>query len=259
MLPRVHKMFPKNLVLQSLGSFDMENRRADYRYINELPANDVAQIHRYIDEHATLDVCTAPMDILASNAIEELRSYNICKPMLLAEVGAVLPNHTGPSDLYPLDKEGTLMHDALFAPFFSGAAGGGNHWHWDVYIDKNDLWYHYARFNETVKDINPLHEGFVPLKLYHERLRIYVLAGHKTILAWCRDRENDWKSELMEGKKPEELLRQKVDFTSLVATNAVKKVSVYDPWQHQWKKAEKNSVVSLPAFKRSVVIKIEKQ
>ncbi len=73
---------------------------------------------RYIDEHATLDVCTAPMDILASNSIEELRSYNICKPMLLAEVGAVLPNHTGPSKLYPLDKEGTLMHDALFAPFF---------------------------------------------------------------------------------------------------------------------------------------------
>ncbi len=41
MLPRVHKMFPKNLVLQSLGSFDMENRRADYKYINELRANDV--------------------------------------------------------------------------------------------------------------------------------------------------------------------------------------------------------------------------
>ncbi|MBA2761947.1 MAG: cellulase family glycosylhydrolase, partial [Segetibacter sp.] len=115
MLPEVHKRFPQNLVLQSLGSFDMESRRPDYSYINKLPSNDIAQIHRYIDAGAKLDVCTAPMDILSADAINELRSYHFHKPMLLAEVGAVLPNHTGPSELYPLDKEGALMHDMLFA------------------------------------------------------------------------------------------------------------------------------------------------
>ncbi|RYZ30130.1 MAG: hypothetical protein EOO10_03900, partial [Chitinophagaceae bacterium] len=216
MLPQVQQLFPKNLVLQSLGSFDMESRRPDYRYINQLAANDVAQIHRYIDAHATLDVCTAPMDVLSSNAIDELRSYHIKKPMLLAEVGAVLPNHGGPSELYPLDTEGSLMHDMLFAPFFSGAAGTGNCWHWDHYIDKNNLWYHFARFNEVVKEIDPVAERFVPTTLFHDRLRIYVLVGKKTILAWCRDINNDWKTEFKEGKKAAEIKGAQIDFSSLL-------------------------------------------
>ncbi len=259
MLPQVQKKFPQNLVLQSLGSFDMESRRPDYSYINKLPSNNVAQIHRYIDAGAKLDVCTAPMDVLSADAINELRSYHIHKPMLLAEVGAVLPNHTGPSELYPLDKEGALMHDMLFAPFFAGAAGSGNSWHWDHYIDKNNLWDHYARFNESVKGINPIAEGFLPAAMYHNRFRIYVLVGNKTILAWCRDIKNDWKSEFKEGKAPEEISNEKIDFTSFVSTANIRKVSAYDPWKNQWKAAAKNSVVALPTFKRSMVIKIEKQ
>ncbi|MBA2760599.1 MAG: cellulase family glycosylhydrolase [Segetibacter sp.] len=258
MLPEVHKRFPQNLVLQSLGSFDMESRRPDYSYINKLPSNDVAQIHRYIDAGAKLDVCTAPMDVLSADAINELRSYHIHKPMLLAEVGAVLPNHTGPSELYPLDKEGALMHDMLFAPFFAGAAGGGNSWHWDHYIDKNNLWYHYARFNESVKGINPIAEGFMPTTMYHNRLRIYALVGNKTILAWCRDIKNDWKSEFKDSKKPEEIRNEKIDLGSFVSTTNIRKVSVDDPWRNQWEAASKDSVVALPTFKRSIVIKIEK-
>lgn len=258
MLPKVHKRFPKNLVLQSLGSFDMQSRRPDYSYINKLPSNDVAQIHRYIDVSAKLDVCTAPMDVLSADAINELSSYHIHKPMLLAEVGAVLPNHTGPSELYPLDKEGALMHDMLFAPFFAGAAGGGNSWHWDHYIDKNNLWYHYARFNESVKGINPINENFVPSTIFHNRFRIYVLIGTKTILAWCRDVKNDWKSEFKSGEQPEEINNEKIDFASLVSSHSIKKVSLYNPWENQWSSAAKNSFVTLPTFKRSMVIKIEK-
>ena len=244
--------------MQSLGSFDIESRRPDYRYINQLASNDVGQIHRYIDAHAALDVCTAPMDVLASDAINELRSYHIHKPMLLAEAGAVLPNHTGPSDLYPLDTEGALMHDMLFAPFFAGAAGGGNSWHWDHYIDKNNLWYHYTRFNETVKGINPVNEGFIPTILYHNRLRVYALVGKKTILAWCRDIKNDWKSEFKEGKKPEEISHEQIDFSSLVSSRLIKNINLYDPWKNKWATAMKNSIVALPSFKRSMVIKIEK-
>lgn len=258
MLPQVHKLFPGSLVLQSLGSFDMESRRPDYRYINQLASNDVAQIHRYIDAHATLDVCTAPMDVLASDAINELRSYHVCKPMLLAEVGAVLPNHTGPSDLYPLDTEGSLLHDSLFAPFFAGAAGSGNSWHWEHYIDKNDLWYHYARFNEVIKGLDPISEGFVPTVVYHRRLRTYALLGKKTILAWCRDINNDWKSEFREGRKPEEIGNETIDFSSLVSPRFTKRISIYDPWKNRWTTASRNSMIDLPSFRRSIVIKIER-
>jgi hypothetical protein len=258
-LVRVHQIFRKNLVLQSLGSFDMESRRPDYSYINSLTSDDVAQIHRYIDAGAKLDVCTAPMDVLASDAIDELRKYHLNKPMLLAEVGAVLPNHTGPSDIYPLDKDGVLLHDMLFAPFFSGAAGSGNSWHWDKYIGMNNLWYHFARFNECVKGLDPLTEGFIPLKMYHKRLRIYILAGKKTMTVWCRDIQNDWKSEFNDRQKPEEIKDQSVDLSSLVPGSDIKTLSFYDPWKNVWIPGSKSNIIELPSFYRSLIIKIEKK
>jgi hypothetical protein len=67
--------------------------------------------------------------------------------------------------LYAVDKDGSLLHDLLFAPFFAGAAGPGQAWHWDHYIDKNDLWYHFARFNEAIKDIDPVQEKFIPVEI----------------------------------------------------------------------------------------------
>jgi len=44
MLKEVKKRFPKNLVMQSLGSFDAESRRSVYKKMMLLPGNEVAQI-----------------------------------------------------------------------------------------------------------------------------------------------------------------------------------------------------------------------
>ncbi|WP_229365666.1 hypothetical protein [Fibrisoma montanum] len=258
MLPEVHRKFPKNLVMQSLGSFDSEKARPDYRFINSLKANDVAQIHRYLDKGGQLAVVTAPMDVLASNAVAELRSYGLQKPMLLAEVGAVKPKHTGPSELYPLDKAGMLLHDMLFAPFFSGAAGTGMAWHWDSYIDKNNLWYHYQRFTEAIKGVDPVDEQFVPVTIPHPTLRIYGLSGRKTLLLWCRDAENDWQQELEKGRAP--ALRQNltVNVDTLLSAKQIRQVTTYDPWQHKTQRARRSAAVQLPDFTRSIVVRINR-
>lgn len=259
MLPEVHKMFPKNMVMQSLGSFDNEKARMDYRFINQLPINDVAQIHRYLDMGASMDICKAPMDILAGNAIEELRSYNIEKPMLLAEVGGVKPKHTGPIDLYAKDVDGTLLHDLLFAPFFSGAAGPGHAWHWDSYIARNNLWYHFSRFNQSIKGINPVAEHFVPVKIMQEKLQLYVLVGRKNILVWCRDLENTWENELVKDNPPSIRKGIILDLSSLLSSKALKSISTYDPWKNEWTSQKKENGVLLPDFKRSIVLKVEKK
>ncbi len=258
MLPRVHEMFPKNMVMQSLGSFDSDGARDIYRYINRLTSNDVAQIHRYLDLGANLDICKAPMDLLASDAIDELRSYEVEKPILLAEVGGVKPRHTGPIEVYEVDKDGILLHDLLFTPFFSGAAGPGHAWHWDSYIDKNNLWYHFQRFSEAIKGIDPVKENLKPVKIEHPKLRIYALAGEKTILLWCRDTENDWENEFVKGILPSELNGLSVDISDLVKNKKIKSVETYDPWKNEWSKARKDMQVELPDFKRSVVVRIEK-
>jgi len=50
-----------------------------------------------------------------------------------------------------------------------------------------------------------------------------------------------------------------VDFTSLVPKKQIRKVGLYDPWKNERISMGENSVVSLPTFKRSIVIRIDKQ
>jgi hypothetical protein len=83
--------------------------------------------------------------------------------------------------------------------------------------------------------------------------------GRKNILAWCRDIKNDWKSEFREGKMPEAISNESVDFGPLVPAHLSRKVNVYDPWKNKWITVANNSKVSLPSFKRSIMIKIERQ
>jgi len=162
MLPRVKEIFPKNLVMQSLGSLDRESSFPIYEFINRLPSNEVAQVHRYIDEGAELAVCGAPVDSMASDAIAVLRGYGLRKPMLLAESGAVKPVHTGPHPIYKVDTMGSVLHDVLFAPFFSGAAGPGHLWHWDHHIDKQHTWFQMGRFARAVEGVTPFAKGSNP-------------------------------------------------------------------------------------------------
>ncbi|HMI60264.1 MAG TPA: hypothetical protein VK518_05130 [Puia sp.] len=258
MLPRVQELFPQHLVMQSLGSFDSPGRRREYRNITSLPSNAIGQIHRYLDEGAQLDVCKGPLDLLAADAIEELRSYQLHKPLLLAETGAVRPSHAGPSDLYAMDKAGMMLHDMLFAPFFSGAAGSGNPWHWEEYIDKYGLWYHFGRFGAIVNGINVIAEEFQPEKDRQDRLRLYVLRGTNTTLIWCRDSRNDWRSELQAGIAPETVSGAVVNCSGWVSPQQIKEVTCYDPWVGQWRNIEPAGRLLLPDFRRSVVIKINK-
>jgi hypothetical protein len=259
MLKEVKQRFPENLVMQSLGSFDSEKVRSSYRKMMLLPGNEVAQVHRYLDLGAKMEVCQMPMDIICSSAVEEILSYNTGKPVLLAETGAVEPSHSGPSKFYPVDSAGILLHDILFAPFFSGSAGTGMCWHWESYVDKNNLWYHYKRFSESVKDINPAEEKFVASKSETDNLRIYRLTGAKTILLWIRDKRNTWQSELRDGVAPVTVAGYQLDLTDTGLNNSHGEITTYDPWQDRWENAVTEGLkISLPDFKRSLVVRIKR-
>lgn len=213
MLPELHHRFPKNLAMQSLGSFDGDYARGAYERLARMPGNDVAQVHRYLDLGASYPVCLEPVDVLAADAVRTLLAWEPRRPVLLAESGAVEPRHSGPSKLYAKDKEGIILHDVLFAPFFAGAAGPGHCWHWDQYVDRNNLWHHFARFAEVLKEVDVPGEQFKAMQIEHPRLRVYVLKGQQTTLIWCRDRQNTWQTELVEGQQPVRV-RESVDLTA---------------------------------------------
>ncbi len=257
MLPELHRIFPKNLCMQSLGSFDHDAVRKTYREHALLPGNDLAQVHRYLDLGAALDVCHGPVDILAAEAVREMLATNPGRPVMLAESGAVEPKHSGPFKLYAADKSGIILHDVLFAPFFAGAAACGQCWHWDQYVDKNNLWWHFSRFAAAVEGIDPPSQKFQPGMTDHHRLRIYTLHGISQTLVWCRDTQNTWQTELADQKAPEELKAVEIDLSSTLGRTFAGEAHVYDPWTD--KKATIRAAggkCTLPAFSRSMVLRI---
>jgi len=258
MLTELKKRFAKNLVTQSLGSFDHNSKRERYRRICTMSNNDFANVHRYLDLGASLDVCKGAVDIMAADAIRELQAFPANKPILLAESGAVEPGHTGPFKLYQEDKAGIILHDVVFTPFFVGAAGTGQNWHWDHYVATNDLWFHFARFAEAIKGIDPPAENFEPVELSHPLLRIYTLRGKHTFLAWCRGKQNTWRSELAEDKRPRVIRNASLPLPSIdrKLDNAV--VRFYNPWLNHWSDGEVDGdSIPLPEFMRSLVIKVQ--
>ena len=259
MLPELHRLFPKNLAMQSLGSYDREQKRNSYRSLCELPGNDVLQVHRYLDPGATWEICHGPVAVFAAEAVRDLRSFGVRKPVLLAESGAVQRSHSGPSKLYAKDHEGMILHDVLFAPFFAGAAGPGHIWHWDVYVDHNNLWHHFGRFAAVVKGLDPPAESLEPFELPHPRLLILGLKGRHTTLVWCRDRQNTWQTELAEGQPPELLRQVRVDLGQQQKSPPARTIRTYDPWSNVWQAAAlEGSAIVLPEFKRSLVIRMER-
>lgn len=254
MLPELKKRFPNHLAMQSLGSFDTEQAKGLYHDYSVIPDNEIAQVHRYLDQGGALPVTRGAVDVLAYDAVSTLRGFGEIKPVILSEAGAVEPHHAGPSLLYPKDTEGMMLHDYLFAAFFAGAAGPGQSWHWDYYIDKHDLWYHLARFNKAIEGIDPRKEAFEPFEVRHDELTIYGLKGKKHVLVWCRDKANTWQSELNEGLKPQTIKGKSFKLPFEVK---VKNASVYNPWEDTEQTINiKNDQVNLPEFKRSGVIKL---
>lgn len=259
MLSEGHKHFPNQLVMQSLGSYSSESDRGLYKKYSVMENNDIAQVHRYLDPGAKLEVCKGPMDLLAADAVRQILSFNPGKPVILSEVGAVEAHHAGPSKLYEVDKQGVLLHDLLFAPFFSGAAAPGQSWHWHFYIEKNNLWWHFGRFNKAIKEINPIGEDFHPQLTEDSNLRNYILNGKNTVLIWSRDKASDWQSELVEGKKAEKLNHLAVDLSKMnIPVNS--SVEYYLPWEDRWLTGKMDAgKVILPEFTRTIVIRIIKK
>lgn len=257
MLGELHRLSPKNLAMQSLGSFDRTNSRPVYQRFSRLPGNDLAQVHRYLDLGAPMAVCHGPVDVLAADAVRELLAFQPHRPVMLAESGAVEPSHTGPFKLYPDDHAGIILHDVLFAPFFAGAAGPGHCWHWDDYVDRNNLWHHLARLAAVVKDIDPPAEHFQPSTPAHPQLHVYQLQGRHTLLLWCRDPQNTWENELQHGQPPKLLAGLTLDVASALRGQKTAAVKTYDPWKNEWQKGDlKDGRLALPPFSRSVVVRI---
>ncbi len=85
-------------------------------------------------------------------------------------------------------------------------------------------------------------------------MRIYTLNGKKTTLIWVRDKSNNWRTELDQGVAPKILH----GYTIKMPGAKKQKITVYDPGKNKWMSVKNsNGVITLPDFKRSVVIRLQ--
>lgn len=255
MLAELHRLFPRNLAVQSLGDFNFDHGMEVYRHMSLLPGNDVALIHLYAQPGSEWAFANEPMDVLMAEAVRKVKGFHPGRPILMGECGIVNLQWSG-SEMYAKDKAGMMLHDMLFAPFFAGAAGPGHVFRMNLYVAGNELWYHYDRFRALMREIDPPAEGFEPSMLAHRRLRVYQLKGRRTLLLWCRDPQNTWKTEVADGQAPGTVSGETLDLGGLKA----RRVRIYDPWQDRWSDgALQNGKLPLPAFSRSIAVRIERK
>ena len=246
-LGELKRMFPNQLTVNNLGSFSDMGAYQAYDELATERGNDFLQVHRYLDAGADLDVCRKAMDVVAASAVREMLARRADCPAVLAEVGAVEANHAGPFRHYAKDREGTLLHDALFAAFFAGSAGCGQFWHWDhQYIDGNNLWWQFRRFATAVEGLDPVAERFRPFYTESRRLKMYGLRGKSVSVVWCRDKQSTWWDELELGKKPQVLSNERVPFRNC-------RLDCYLPWEDRRVTVD---APKLPAFSRSIVFRV---
>ena len=258
-IPELKKLFPNHMVVMNLSSYDKPIVHKHYVSMNVDPSNDVTQIHNYINEGNSIIECKSSVDIMARHGIENMLKLTPNKPILFDEIGAASPNHvSGPHKGYETDKDGIFILDQTFVPFFCGACGTGMSWHWEYYIQKHNLFYMYARFNKAIEGIDPIKENFVPHYFETQNMRVYVLDGKDTLIAYCRDKNNWWKTELTEKQQAKALSGEKVSFAKFVPN--AKSVKIYQPVDD---KSSEVAVASdgnilLPDFMRATVVRIKK-
>lgn len=257
MLPELRRRFPGRLILQSLGSYSGDHVVDPYRWLCQLRENDVVQVHRYLDPGAGWPVCRGAMNAMVADAIGSLLRQSPERPVLLAEGGAVEANHAGPSKLYENDREGVILHDVLFAAFFSGSAGCGQCWHWDFYVARHALWWHFARFANAIEGFDPIRERATPLAWATPAVRAHALVGKTESVIWIRDADSGWDTELADGIPAPE--RNGLSLPLPAELGAPHTVEIYDPWTDRRSVASTGGdTLALPAFRRSLVIRLNR-
>lgn len=259
-LDSVKALFPRHLVTQTLGSLHSADAAKRYEQFFTVRNNPYVSLHRYIDpgkDWQQYDNVTLPVDSLVYDAVQFARTKVTDRPIVLNEIGAVEANHAGPSKLYLIDTAGVLIHDMIFGPFFCGAAGTGAMWHWDSYVQRQNLWYHYRRFQNSIKGIDPAKEQFTPFIFKKLGVTAYGLKGKDQTIMWCRNSENNWKTELQNQVPPALKTNYSIRLSETSRSNA-ESVKVYDPWKDQWTKIPvENASFTLPSFSRSLVVVIK--
>jgi hypothetical protein len=200
MLKSVKTVSPRNLVVNSLGSFDGESKQERQDRFRDLPEMDFQQVHRYLDQGAPMVICRVDPVEFSIDAINRTRRPD--KPVILTETGAVNDRHTAPFRFYNCDHNGLIFHDVTYPALFAGAAGSGHIWHWSEYVEPKNLWKYFRPLVSAFEGIQMDAENFKSRVVQDDKAWILVLEGDSHILIFVRNKKDRWDHVLRDGMEP---------------------------------------------------------
>ncbi len=114
-----------------------------------------------------------------SKNIAEMRQYTK-KPILYGEYGL--------QQGCAIDVTGVHFHEGLWGGIFSGSAGTGMLWFWDLYIEKFNLYYHYLGVSKFFAGEELQREQLHPLMLESSTAKVesYGLVSTDKALVWVK-------------------------------------------------------------------------
>jgi len=231
----------------------------------QLPELDIVQKHEYSSQINSSDQDLAGR---AAQDFQALVQSIPAKPVLMSEFGYSASNYGD-----DVEKTGIHLHNGLWSTTFSGYAGSGMYWWWDIYIDANNLWYHFnglARFLEGVdlthyQPLSPLQINgsvgssgqAVGLGLHGENTLVWLRSNGYTVQASLAGRIGKPDSFTYEPPMTEGLF-----LTLNEMDNGDYTVSWYDPQMAKWLDmvtvaAQNNKlIIPVPPFRYDLAAKI---
>jgi hypothetical protein len=200
MLEAVKALSPRNLAVNSLGSFDEEWKQERQDCFRDMPQMDFQQAHRYLDQGAPMRICHEDPVEFSIEAVRRARRAD--KPVILTETGAVNDRHVGPFRFYRCDDDGLIFHDVTYPALFAGAAGSGHIWHWNEYVEAKNLWRHFRPLTRAFDGVNPENEMFETGIIRDDRAWILLLRGKTVSLAYVRNKSDRWDCVLRDALPP---------------------------------------------------------
>lgn len=202
MLPFAKELFPNQLVMNSLGSYDCAEMDKHYRVFC-WENSDIMQVHRYLDLGAGYEICHRSGLEFTKDAVECLANGK--KPFLVAETGATNPCHCGTFSYYAADHCGTIFCDVVYTPLFSGASSCGHIWHWDErYVESKNLYPYYRPLLNVCKDIAFDEQDFISKTYKSGETMLILLRGKGVAIGYLRNTLDNWDRILRDLKKAEE-------------------------------------------------------
>ncbi|HYD47362.1 MAG TPA: cellulase family glycosylhydrolase [Terriglobales bacterium] len=178
-----------HLITTSASQGDALNPGSPFGEIWAVEEIDFSQVHFYAFGGAASDFTQ-----VFPRTINRLRRYD--KAILIAEAGV---DFRGPAETIESDPEGDGFHDLLWAAPFAGAFGSGMTWWWDNVIDPLDLYFHFGPLAELVEGVDFPGENLVLQNKVltapdRRALKVFVLRGETTVLAWIKNAGHLWHS-----------------------------------------------------------------